>query len=158
MTQDKELQDKEMTLEEKILASSQHPGHFSSRIGLKFDRIDRYGGEGSFEATWDLCNPYGIVHGGVYYTMMDQMAGMAACCTGRGAVTLDGNMSYLKAAKVGDRVRCVLKSIHQGGKVCLYRGECLGEDGTLFATGEFHLYLTGRLEDKVQLPMDLTKG
>ena len=131
----------------QIMEDSVAPVQFSTMVGLAFDRLDQTGAEGHFVATKELCNPFGIVHGGVYYTLMDQLAGMAACSSGRGAVTLDANVSYLRAARVGDVVRCRLSAVHLGSTVVVYRGECRGEDETLFCTGEFHLFLKNPLEE-----------
>lgn len=131
----------------QIMEGSSTPVQFSTTVGLVFDRLDPTGAEGHFLAAKELCNPFGIVHGGVYYTLMDQLAGMAASSSGRGAVTLNANVSYLRAARVGDVVRCRLTAVHLGGTVAVYRGECRGEDGTLFCTGEFHLFLKKPLEE-----------
>ena len=45
--------------------------------------------------------PFNIVHGGVYYTLMDQLAGMATAATGRGGGRWMPNISYLKSARAG---------------------------------------------------------
>ena len=91
-------------------------------------------------------NPMGIVHGGVYYTLMDQLAGMATAATGRGGVTLDANVSYLKSARAGETVRCKLEAVHIGKSVAVYEAKCFGEDGALQATGTFHLFFLKPVE------------
>lgn len=130
-----------------IMEGSGRPGQFSATLGMAFDRLDENGAEGHFLAVRELCNPFGIVHGGVYYAMMDQLAGMAACSTGRGAVTLDCSVNYLKSARLGDRVTCRVEPVRVGNTVAVYEGKCFGADGTLQCTGTFQLFLTKPLED-----------
>ena len=133
-----------------ILEGSSAPGQFSSLAGLVFDKLDETGAEGHFEAVKELCNPFGIVHGGVYYTLMDQLAGMAASSTGQGAVTLDCNVSYLKSAKLGETVHCRVEPVHVGRSIGVYEGKCYNDDGQLQCTGTFHMFFLGNLEDLVK--------
>ena len=44
-------------------------------------------------------NPYGIVHGGLIFSMGDTVMGITIRSTGRDAVTLDGTINYLKPGK-----------------------------------------------------------
>lgn len=44
-------------------------------------------------------NPYGIVHGGLIFSMGDTVMGITVRYTGRNAVTLDGTINYLKPGK-----------------------------------------------------------
>ena len=46
-------------------------------------------------------NPMGIVHGGVYCTMMDQVAGTAACSRGALCRTVTCDVRFLAAGAVG---------------------------------------------------------
>lgn len=132
---------------QRIIDRCDTPGHFGALLGLTCDRLDRDGAEGHFTVTRQLCNPLGIVHGGVYFTLMDQLAGMAAAATGRAGVTLDCSVNYLKSARMGDRVRCTVESVHLGRSVAVYDAKCWGEDGTLLCTGTFHLFFVRPLEE-----------
>ena len=78
--------------------------------------------------------------------LMDQLAGMATAATGRGGVTLDANVSYLKSARAGETVRCKLEAVHIGKSVAVYEAKCFGEDGALQATGTFHLFFLKPVE------------
>lgn len=126
-----------------ILNRSNTQGKFSTLEGIHYDTLDLTGAEGHFVATQPLCNPFGIVHGGVYYTVMDQLAGMMASATGRGAVTLDCSVSYLKSAKLGETVYCRAKPIHVGRSVGVYEAECVSGDGVLQCKGTFHMFFLG---------------
>lgn len=133
-----------------IMERCSTPGHFSGLLGLKCDSLTPRRAEGYFVATHELCNPLGIVHGGVYYTLMDQLAGMAASSTGMAAVTLDCSVNYLKSAREGDTVRCVVESVHLGRSVGVYDAKCYGNQGELLCTGTFHLFFLKPLEEMLR--------
>ncbi|MBR1780486.1 MAG: hypothetical protein IJ751_03685 [Oscillospiraceae bacterium] len=65
-------------LADLMLERSGKPGYFSSKVGNRYTELSVEGGVGYVTATRDNCNPLGILHGGVYYTLMDQLTGMAA--------------------------------------------------------------------------------
>ena len=89
----------------RIMGGASQPGWFSNQLKIVYDHLDSRSAEGHIVAEKEHCNPFNIVHGGVYYTLMDQLAGMATAATGRGGVTLDANVSYLKSARAGETVR-----------------------------------------------------
>ncbi len=130
-----------------IIERSSGEDQFAGYVGLVYDSLSLERAEGHFTVTQQLCNPLGIAHGGTYYTLMDQLTGMAVAMSGRVGVTLDCSVSYLKSARLGDRVRCVAENIHLGRSVAVYDAKCYGEDGTLLCTGTFHLFLLGTLEE-----------
>lgn len=130
-----------------VLESIGAPGCYASALGMTVDRLDRDGAEGHFTAARELCNPFGILHGGAFYTAMDQLTGMAVIsAAGRAAVTLDSNVSYLKPVPMGERVICRAACVHMGGTVAVYEAKCYGEDGALRCAGVFHYFLTKPLE------------
>lgn len=135
---------------QQIMDRCATPGHFSALLGLQCDSLSPQRAEGHVEVTEPLCNPLGIVHGGVYFTLMDQLAGMAASSTGTGGVTLDCSVNYLKSARQGDTVRCVVESVHVGRSVGVYDAKCFGQNGELLCTGTFHLFFVRPLEEMLQ--------
>lgn len=126
------------------------PGHFSALLGLQCDSLTPRRAEGHVEVTEPLCNPLGIAHGGVYFTLMDQLSGMAASSTGTAGVTLDCSVNYLKSARKGDTVRCVVESVHLGRSVGVYDAKCWGQGGELLCTGTFHLFFVRPLEEMLK--------
>ena len=130
----------------RIVEGASQPGWFSNQLKIVYDHLDSRSAEGHIVAEKEHCNPFNIVHGGVYNTLMDQLAGMATAATGRGGVTLDANISYLKSARAGETVRCKLEAVHIGKSVAVYEAKCFGEDGELQATGTFHLFFLKPVE------------
>ena len=58
-------------------------------------------------------NPYGIVHGGLLFSLADTAMGVAARVNGRSAVTTTANITYIKQAK-GEYIKAVTETIKSG--------------------------------------------
>jgi acyl-coenzyme A thioesterase 13 len=84
-------------------------------------------------------NSYGTLHGGCTATMVDIVGTMAALCVDplRPGVSVDMHISYLAAARVGERVTIVGTCLKMGGRLAftevkIYLGN---EGGKLVAMG-----------------------
>lgn len=62
-------------------------------------------GDGTAEAILEIgpdsLNPYGLLHGGAYYTLADCAAGSACRTDGRKYVTLHGSLDFIRSARAG---------------------------------------------------------
>lgn len=84
-------------------------------------------------------NPLGKLHGGAYYTLADCAGGTACRTDGRKYVTLDGTIHFIRSAEKGTVTASAVVR-HRGRTTTLVEIEITGEDGTLFATGEFTFF------------------
>ena len=139
----------EQKLIEGILEHNRNGAYFSDSLGIEYDKISRDVCECHLTAEKKLCNPFHILHGGVYYTMMDQLAGSMAALTGKAGVTLDSSVNYMKSAHLGETVRCRMESVHIGRSIGVYEAKCYGEDGALQCSGTFHIFFTQPIENIV---------
>ncbi len=87
----------------------------------------------------ELCNPYGALHAGVYYTLAVTAAGTAARTDGRDYVTQNGGVRYIKGQKDGT-VTAEARVRHRGRATCLVDVDLTGEGGKLLATGEYTFF------------------
>ena len=87
-------------------------------------------------------NPMGIVHGGVYCTLMDQVAGAAACTQGSRCRTVNCETRFLGAAQ-GDVLLGHAQAIHMGRTIVVMRAWVTDASGTLCADGTY----TFRMKD-----------
>ena len=90
----------------------------------------------------DNRNPLGKLHGGAYYTLADCAAGTACRTDGRKYVTLDGTIHFIRSADQGVVTASAVVR-HRGRTTSLVEIEITGEDGTLFATGDFTFFCLG---------------
>ena len=84
----------------------------------------------------DSKNPYGMAHGGTYYSLADMTTGAVARSDGRRHVTLNASCSYLRAAQEGELI-CKARCIHAGKKTTLCEAKVYDDKGTLCFTGQF---------------------
>ena len=93
-------------------------------------------------------NPSGIVHGGLIFGLADTAMGSLAYATGRIAVTIDSNISYVKAIK-GKRIKCISTPIKVGHTIGFYKSEIYNDKDELCATvNANYIFLN---EDKIKI-------
>ena len=84
-------------------------------------------------------NPYGIAHGGFVFGLGDTAMGVVARSTGRSAVTLTANISYLKPS-VGSHLIAKAEMIKNGKTACFLRCNIYNEKDVLVATMDSNYY------------------
>ncbi len=112
-------------------------------IGLRWDRLSRERGEAHFEATEQLHQPSGIVHGGVWCAVVESMASVCAAMTvlPRGLVCVGAHNAtdFLRPHREG-RVDGVATPIHVGRTQQLWQVELSrAADGKALARGQVRL-------------------
>ena len=101
-----------------------------------------------------LLQPHGIVHGGVYCSVVESVASVSAGVWlestggGRNVVGVNNNTDFLRAIKAGV-VTATSTPIHRGRRQQLWMVEIAGVDGRLVARGQ------GRLQN---LPADVPEA
>ena len=111
----------------------------SAYLGLEVIDCDVDAGtvELAFEATDNLCNLWGGIHGGMVAAMMDDILAIAVGLKlewGQISPTLEMKVSMLSVAKPG-RLIGRGRVLRRGKSVVFVEGELLDGDGTLLAKG-----------------------
>lgn len=121
-----------------------HRGGFNEALGLSFVRASAEEVVAELELGAMHTQPYGIVHGGVYASVIETVCSTGAALTvvdaSQSAVGLDNQTSFLKACR-GGKVRAVARPIRAGRRTQLWRGEITDERGHLLATGQVRLLI-----------------
>ena len=94
------------------------------------------------ELAEDSMNPYGFAHGGLIFGLGDTAMGVAARSTGRNAVTLSSNISYLKPS-MGKVLRAEAEIVKSGKTTCYLRCNFYDEENALTATMDANYYYIG---------------
>lgn len=117
-------------------------GGFTDRIGLEFSKIDRDEVIGSWEVGPQHHQPMGIVHGGVYASVVETLCSMGAYASvmerGLAVVGLDNATSFLRAVRSG-RLTGRARPIQSGRRTQLWECEIRDENERLIATGRVRL-------------------
>src|SRR5262245_15729102 len=121
----------------RIMAGELPPPKCAATLGAVFTHVDGEAGtvDMQFEAKPEFTNPAGNVQGGFLAAMLDDTMGPALAAMldeGQFAPTLNLNVSFHKAAKVGPLVGKG-RVVRQGKDVCFLAGE-LFQGGELIAS------------------------
>ncbi len=88
----------------------------------------------------DSLNPYGMIHGGLLYTMIDCTAGITARADGNPYVTQNCYVNYLSNVKDADKVYAESDVIRRGGTVVVVHVRVYAEDGRDLADGVVDMF------------------
>lgn len=91
----------------------------------------------------ELCNPYGMAHGGLLFTLSDCCAGINARTDGKRYVTLDSDFHFMSSITKG-RITAESYVLRRGGRVCVLRTTTHDEDGKVLTDGTFTMYCIGK--------------
>jgi acyl-CoA thioesterase len=102
-------------------------------LGIEVDELEKGRAACSIVITADMLNFLGFVHGGLIFSLADAAFSAASNSDHLPSFALDVSGSFLKTARVGDRVTAEAKLIHTTRRTGVYRMEVfLG--GELLAT------------------------
>lgn len=97
-------------------------------------------GKGRTAIQKEFTNIYGDLHGGVLYSAVDTICGIAAGTYGYYVTTVDGQIRYLKAARATEYVTCTAKVVKPGRNITVVSFEIMDSNGMLLNTGDFTFY------------------
>lgn len=91
-------------------------------------------------------NPYGMAHGSFLFTLADSVAGLTTVASGSYSVTLQSNIHYMKAAKLGDTLSVIGSCTHDGSRTKVVEVKIENQDKQLLASASFTMFVTGKVE------------
>lgn len=103
---------------------------FANNNGVVVDDIELDYARAHVDITDNSLNPYGTVHGGLYFTLADTCGGVAAISDGSMYVTLDSQVHYIHPATKG-RITATANVISRTKKISLVEVEIHSDDGVL---------------------------
>ena len=111
-------------------------------LGLVFDLLSPERVEGHVDVGPRHHQPYGIVHGGVYCSMVESLASTAAAlrvlADGKVCVGVSNTTDFLRPTRTG-RLSGVATPLHLGRLQQLWQVELTRDDGKLAARGQVRL-------------------
>jgi len=127
--------------EQSTTAPSLTAGGFVELLGLRFDEVTPDRVAISWDVTPALHQPYGIVHGGVYASVVETAASIAAAAWlgERGQVVgVNNSTDFLRAVREGT-LHAVAEPVHRGRLQQLWLVEIRDESERLVARGQVRL-------------------
>ncbi|UUO03139.1 PaaI family thioesterase [Mycolicibacterium novocastrense] len=116
---------------------------FDTELGLTYLELGPDGGRAQLTVTDKLLQPYGIVHGGVYCSIVESLASVSAAVWladngGGNVVGVNNNTDFLRAISSGT-VTAVSTPIHRGRRQRLWQITITDDDDRLVARGQVRL-------------------
>lgn len=116
---------------------------FDTELGLTYLELGPDGGRAQLTVTDKLLQPYGIVHGGVYCSIVESLASVSAAVWladngGGNVVGVNNNTDFLRAISSGT-VTAVSTPIHRGRRQQLWQIAVTDDDDRLVARGQVRL-------------------
>lgn len=81
----------------------------------------------------EMCNGFGIAHGGITFSLADSALAFASNSHGRHAVSIETSISHLRPLKTGDIIVATAEESHLGNRTAIYHVKIEREDGELIA-------------------------
>ena len=116
---------------------------FDQEIGLRFTELSPDGARAELEVTPKLLQPMGLVHGGVYCSIIESMASVAAYTWlatrgGGNVVGVNNNTDFLRSIGSG-MVHGTAEPIHRGRRQQLWLVTITDADDRVVARGQVRL-------------------
>ncbi|MEW5795614.1 MAG: PaaI family thioesterase [Candidatus Zixiibacteriota bacterium] len=99
---------------------------------------------------------YGIYHGGVLASLLDEVMIKAILARGVFAVTAEMTVRFRRPVSIGEKLKITGRIVSRKGRVYATEGTAAGSDGTVFATA-IGTYLEAREDLKSRLVRSLGK-
>ncbi|MBM6926084.1 PaaI family thioesterase [Pseudoflavonifractor phocaeensis] len=115
------------------------PNSFAIHNGIQARSTGENTAQAALEMGPDSLNPYGLLHGGAYYTLADCACGTACRNDGRKYVTLHGGIDFIRSAQSGTITASAVVR-HRGHTTCQVSVEITDQAGVLLATGNFTFF------------------
>lgn len=116
---------------------------FDTELGLTYLELGPDGGRAQLTIADKLLQPYGIVHGGVYCSIVESLASVSAAVWladngGGNVVGVNNNTDFLRAISSGS-VTAVSTPIHRGRRQQLWQITITDDNDRLVARGQVRL-------------------
>ncbi len=106
---------------------------FSRWLGI--ERLEERPGYSRLRMTLrpEMCNGFGIVHGGISFSFADSALSFACNSQGRHAVSIECSISHIRPLMPGDAIIAIAEEKSLGNRIAIYEVRVEKEDGELVA-------------------------
>ena len=134
----------ENTTPEKVVEHMMAHDLFSQWLGITLLEIKAGYSNIQMTVRPEMINGFGIVHGGIAFSLAD--SAFAFACNNRNnlSVALDTSINFLKPVQVGDIITAEAKELHNGRTTGLYHISITNQNNILVAHFKGTCFRTGK--------------
>ena len=89
----------------------------------------------------EMCNGFGIAHGGISYSIADSALAFASNSLGRHSLSIETSISHFKRIDVGDLLLATAKQVTSGNRIATYQVEIHNQLDELVALFKGTVYI-----------------
>ncbi|MBM3909174.1 MAG: PaaI family thioesterase [Firmicutes bacterium] len=119
--------------------------NFDHFINPRIIKLEDGEAEVHWQAKPDHLNRFGAVHGGALAGLIDTVAAIASLTKMKRIVTIELNVSYIKAANISTHIIAKGKVIHAGRSLLRTSVELMNAEGDILTKGNLTFFVLGDL-------------
>jgi len=104
----------------KIVQQMMGQDAFSQWLGIQIEHMEPGHCRLSMAIRPEMCNGFGIAHGGITFSLADSALAFASNSRGRHALSLDTSIAHLSPLRPGQTITAYTKEIHLSSKIGMY--------------------------------------
>ncbi|MBS1759614.1 MAG: hydroxyphenylacetyl-CoA thioesterase PaaI [Bacteroidetes bacterium] len=128
----------------KVVAQMMEQDRFSQWLGIEVLEIKEGYSKIKMTIREEMVNGFGIIHGGIAFSLAD--SAFAFACNNRNilSVALDTSINFIKPIHIGDVITAEAKELHNGKSTGLYQIEIRNQNDHLVAQFKGLCYRTDK--------------
>ena len=132
------------SLATRVVDKMYHNDPFSIWLGI--ERVEESAGSSTLrmQVRQEMLNGFGIVHGGVTFSLADSALAFASNSHGIQSVSIDNSINYFEPAKEGDVLTATTEEVRITNKIGLYHITITNQEGRKIALFKGMVYRTGK--------------
>jgi acyl-CoA thioesterase len=127
-----------------IIQSMMEKDAFSRWMGIEILESEPGYVKLSMKIRQEMCNGFGICHGGITFSLADSALAFASNSRGSVSVALENNINYTKKVEVGDTLIAETEEIQNGRTIGVYKIKVVNQNDDLVADFRGTVYRAGR--------------
>ena len=134
----------EKSLATRVVDAMYNNDPFSQWLGI--ERLEESAGHSVLRMTIrpEMCNGFGIAHGGITFSLADSAFAFASNSHGRKSVSIETSISHTAAVHPGDVLTAMAEEDNLSNKLGIYRVTVTNQDGVVVALFKGTVYRTGK--------------
>jgi acyl-CoA thioesterase len=117
----------------EIIDAMMEKDYFSQWLGI--ERLEEREGFCKLRMTIrkEMCNGFGIAHGGIPFSFADSALAFASNSHGRHAVSMESSIAHIEPLTTGEIIVATAEELHAGRRIGHYKVDVKKENGVLVA-------------------------
>ena len=128
----------------KIVMDMYAKDRYSQLLGMKIVKAEPGRCTITMEVREDMVNGFGIVHGGVTFSLGDSALAFASNSHGRLSVAIEASISYPAPVNIGDTMTAVAEQISLTNRIAVYNISITNQHGAVVGLFKGTVYRTSK--------------